>query len=132
VRGVWNRDELFGLIASYQTVKFSSVGANLGGVGVYWARTMPRVFADLFELVPILDYSKYVDVEFIYYPMAMGNKTEAGSSYNLNFHGKVFWSKRLYGEAGFGLKQFEFSDLSQSAGVAFSTAYGTVGIGFIF
>lgn len=135
VRGIWNRDELFGLIGSVQSVTVGDAKANLGGVGVYWARTMPRVFADLFELFPLLDYSKYVDVEFIYYPTVVAGNAIAGTSYNLNFHGKVFWTKRFFGEAGFGIKQLEFSD--PEAGPAgrvasFSTAFGTLGIGLIF
>jgi hypothetical protein len=132
VRGIWNRDELFGVIGSVQSVTISGLSANLGGFGVYWARTMPRVFADLFELFPLLDYSKYVDVELIIYPMVASGGAIPGTSYNLNFHGKVFWSKRLYGEAGFGLKQFEFADAKLNSAVAFSTAYGTLGIGVIF
>lgn len=132
VRGVWNRDELFGLIGSAQSLSLAGIQANLAGVGGYWARTMPKVFAEIFDLFPYMDYSKYVDMEFIVYPLSLSSNVQAGSSFNLNFHGKVFWTERIYGEAGFGLKRFDFADRSKNASVSFSTAFGTIGLGMIF
>lgn len=132
VRGLWNRDELFGLIASAQQVNLSGISANLAGGGAYWARTMPKVFDDLFNFLPFLQYPKYVDMEFIYYPVSLSSGVTAGVSYNLNFHGKVFWSRGFFGEAGFGLKRFEYTDAASESAVAFSTAYGTIGIGLQF
>lgn len=132
LRGMWNRDELFGLILSYQRVDLTPLNANLLGGGVYWARTMPKIFDDFFNLFPLMEYPKYVDVEFIYYPMSMTSTTQPGASYSLNFHGKVFWGKRLYGEAGFGLKTFEFTDTAARSSASFSTAYGTAGLGLMF
>lgn len=134
VRGIWNRDQLFGLIGSVERVQIAGLSANLGGFGAYWARTMPKVFADLFDKFPLLDYSKYVDVEFIYYPASIsgGGNISTSKSFNLNFHGKVFWTQRLYGEAGFGIRQYGFSDIANNAAITFSTAYGNVGVGYIF
>ncbi len=132
VRGIWNRDQLFGVMGSLERVTIAGLKANLGGVGAYWARTLPKVFADLFDKFSLLDYSKYFDVEFVYYPIAASGDVEAGSSYNLNFHGKVFWTQRLYGEAGFGIHQYAFSNPSQNAKIEFATAYGNIGMGITF
>lgn len=131
-RGIWNRDELFGLIASYENISISGKATGLLGFGAYWARTMPKIFDDLFNLVPLMRYPKYVDMEFIYYPVASDSSIQAGSSYNLNFHGKVFWTKQFYGEAGFGLKSFEFTNNSTSVVNSFAMAYGTIGLGVMF
>ena len=132
VRGIWNRDQLFGVIGSIERVQIVGLSSNMGGVGAYWARTMPRIFADLFNKFPLLDYSKYVDVEFVYYPLSISSGISTSQSYNLNFHGKVFWTPRLYGEAGFGIRRYAFTDPSQNQGITFSTAYGNVGVGIIF
>jgi hypothetical protein len=132
VRGIWNRDQLFGLIGSLEHVQIAGLSANLAGAGAYWARTMPKVFSDLFDLFPLLDYSKYVDVEFVYYPLAASSGISTSKSFNLNFHGKVFWTSRLYGEAGFGFHQYDFSDTSQNKNSTLSTAYGNIGMGLIF
>jgi hypothetical protein len=132
VRGIWNRDQLFGLIGSVQHVGIAGLSANMIGIGGYWARTMPKLFADLFEKFPLLDYSKYVDVEFVYYPVSTEGGITTSTSYNLNFHGKVFWTSRVYGEAGFGIRQYGFADPSQNAKIEFATAYGNIGMGIIF
>lgn len=133
VSGVWNRDELFGLILSAQRVNIAQYAADLGGIGGYWARTMPKIFDDIFNIFPFMEYPKYVDVEFIYYPLAIGSNATAGQTYALNFHGKVFWTERFYGEAGFGLKSFAFTSTSgRPTDVQFTTAYGTAGLGLRF
>lgn len=132
IPGIWNRDELFGLVTSMEMVDIGGMKANLVGAGAYWARTMPRVFDDLFNILPFFRYPKYVDVEFVLYPMSLSNDVEAGMSYNLNFHGKVFWTPRFYGEAGFGIKQFDYIQRSADSEVSISTAYGTIGLGLVF
>ncbi len=130
--GIWNRDELFGLIGSVETVNIGGISATLTGFGAYWARTMPKIFDDIFNIFPFFRYPKYVDMEFLYFPTALTAGINPGISYNLNFHGKVFWSKRIYGEAGFGLKQFQYVKIDQAATVQLTTSYGTMGLGIVF
>jgi len=132
IPGIWNRDELFGLSLSAQSAKIAGVQADLYGVGVYWGRSLPRVFDDLLNIVPLFRYPKYVDTEFIFYPLAMSSKITPQASFHLNFRGKVFWSSRLYGELGFGVKTFDFQEPSSLTDVAVSTGYGTFGIGPLF
>lgn len=132
IPGIWNRDELFGIIMSFQNVNVSGYPVNLGGTGLFWARTMPKVFDDFFNIVPFMRYSKYVDMDLIYYPLALTSTAKANPSYSLNFHGKVFWSRRVFGEAGFGLKQYKYVDNSSNVQIEFATAYGTMGLGMLF
>lgn len=132
MRGIWNRDQLFGIMGSLQSVTLAGLQSSMSGGGVYWARTMPKIFAELFDKFPLLDYSKYVDVEFVYYPFLLSNQIQTGNSYSLNFHGKVFWTPRLYGEAGFGIRKYYLADVSANRFITFATAYGNVGIGLIF
>jgi hypothetical protein len=135
--GIWNRDEIVGLTFGYQQTTLVGYSISVLGAGAYWARTMPRIFNDLFNLLPFMNYPKYTDMEFIYYPMNIGGTLATGNAYALNFHGKVFWSQRVFGEAGFGVRHVNISGPSQArpgriATIDFSAAYGTVGLGVVF
>jgi hypothetical protein len=136
VPGIWNRDELYGPILSFENIKVASYGGTFLGFGGYWARTMPKFFDDLFNYLPFLRYRKYLDIELVLYPVAITSAVNAGATYNLNFHGKVFWTQTFYGEAGLGLKGFNFTKSASSSytsqPVQLNTLYGTLGVGLIF
>jgi hypothetical protein len=92
-----------------------------------------------------------VDLEFIYYPVpasvgyqavnpwtTFNGRTGLGN-WALNFHGKVMWTDRFFGEAGFGMKNWDFyreftdtNGLFQRQGVLLFTVYATVGLGYNF
>ncbi|MCX7978125.1 MAG: hypothetical protein N2578_03900 [Bdellovibrionaceae bacterium] len=130
--GLWTRDESHGALLSYQQVGFDSINAPMLGVGWFWARSMPKVFDDLFNALPLMSYPKWVDMEFIYYPNSLNRTVELTGCFSLNFHGQVLWKPNFFGEAGFGLKRYSFSDASQSKFATLNTFYGTVGVGFKF
>lgn len=142
--GLWARDETWGLIGGYQSVDYDQFQAAMAGVGLFWARSMPKVFDDLANLFPFLNYPKWVDMEFIYYltPLTDSYKlkgmgsTESGlGNWQLNFHGQVMWTKSFFGEAGFGLKQYDLLKLLSSStktNFTFTSFYGTAGIGYRF
>lgn len=135
--GIWHRDELVGLNLSLQQVAIAGTTVNLAGLGTYWARTMPKIFDQIFNIIPVFDFPKYVDMEFIYYPISLTSSATAGSTYCLNFHGRVFWTRRIYGEAGFGFRHYQFSvprpaDPSKNSTLDLSTSYGTFGLGVVF
>lgn len=132
VPGLWGRDESVGAMFSYQSVTFDKLKAPMLGVGLFWARSMPKVFDDLFNIVPIMRYPKWVDMEFIYYAQSMDSKVTLNAPMSLNFHGKVFWTDRLFGEAGFGMKRYGFTDSSLNQKAELNTFYGTVGLGLNF
>ncbi|MGZ3775651.1 MAG: hypothetical protein ACXVCY_17520 [Pseudobdellovibrionaceae bacterium] len=130
--GLWGRDESVGGMLSYQNVSLETLKDSMVGVGAFWARSMPKVFDDLFNLVPIMRYPKWVDMEYIYYVSSMDSKVTLNSSMSLNFHGKVLWSEHVFGEAGFGMKRYGFTDASLNQKAALNTFYGTVGLGVNF
>jgi hypothetical protein len=133
--GIWNRDELYGLILSANQITLGTHKANLLGPGFYWARTMPKFLDDAFNYFSWLRYSKYLDIEFLYYNYSLSPSAQTNGTFNLNFHGKVFWTQQFYGEAGFGLKSFSFvdnSDASNPYDVGIALLYGTIGMGFVF
>jgi hypothetical protein len=135
--GLWHRDELVGIMLSAERISISGLTVMLMGGGAYWARTMPKIFDDLFNLLPLMEYPKYVDMEFIYYPISLTSGTSGGLSFCLNFHGRVIWTQRFYGEIGFGIRSYQFVTPSQTrsgqtANISLLTSYGTAGLGFIF
>lgn len=130
--GLWGREETVGGILSYQTVTYDQIQAPMLGVGAFWARSMPKVFDDLFNYLPFMEYPKFVDMEFIYYMSSMKSTVTLQGNFALNFHGKVHWTKEIFGEAGFGLKRYAFDDASSNQQAALNTFYGTVGLGMNF
>jgi hypothetical protein len=147
--GVWGRDPSIGLIASFEQITYGFVAQAAGipqvtyrvpvyGGGVFWARSMPKLIDDFLNLAPFMRYPKWVDLEFIYYPYAAQAGQTSNLIFNMNFHGKVQWTKNFFGEGGFGVKNFSFSDTNQPFGQATGLSpelyilYGTVGLGFAF
>jgi hypothetical protein len=129
-----NLDYAFTSIADASQYSFS---IPVVGGGVFWARSMPKVFDDIFNIVPFMRYPKWVDWEFIFYPLALNSTQASNFMLSMNFHGKVQWTQHFYGEAGFGLKNFSFDDATNpdpqfQFTVPLYVAYGTLGLGFNF
>ena len=131
--GLWNRDESLGALLSYQDILLGANKAAMLGYGAFWARSMPLFFDTLFNYLPFMNYSKYVDMELIYYPKLINTTTmTTKGNWALNFHGKVAWSQKIFGEAGFGTKIFSFYNSSTDRTIEFASFYITFGLGFNF
>ena len=138
--GLWTRDESHGIMVSYQNVdvdvQLTKFRAPMLGAGWFWARSMPRVFDELFNYFPFMNYPKWVDMEFIFYPMSMDSNVTMSTNFALNFHGQVLWKENFFGEAGFGIKGYGFTDKTNpyqaNLGYKLYTLYGTLGIGIKF
>lgn len=138
--GLWSRDETWGLIGGYQSVSFEKFQGEMLGVGVFWGRSMPQIFEPLINWLSFFDYPKWVDMEFIYYPVST-NVNVLGRSgignWALNFHGQIMFTDYFFGEAGFGLKQYDISNEAEKVrgavpNLSFTASYGTMGLGFRF
>jgi hypothetical protein len=130
--GLWEKDESVGLIGSFESVKVGQFNVSKFGAGVFWARSMPRVFDRWFSLLPYMNYPKWVDMEFIKYLTCTDGKYALGDDYVINFHGKVLWTKRFFGEAGFGIKNYFAESEADRTHFKLTTFYGTVGLGINF
>lgn len=130
--GLWGRDETVGVMLDYQGLTFQEIKAPMVGVGAFWARSMPKVFDDIFNIVPMMRYQKWVDMEFIFYPVSMSPMITLQTNFALNFHGKVLWTKNIFGEAGFGIKRYDIVDRESLQVAALNTFYGTLGLGLNF
>lgn len=130
--GVWTRDASMGLMFGYQDLVFGNFKATMGGGGWFWARSMPRVFDNIFNWVPFMRYPKWVDMEVIYYFTSLKPNVTLNSPFSVNFHGQILWSKSFFGEAGFGLKRYAFIDKVLNQKAELNTFYGTVGLGIKF
>lgn len=130
--GLWMRDESYGLILSTESLNLSSLQIQKYGAGVFWARSMPKIFDDLFNKISILRKQKWVDFEFINYMGVLSNDGAIGTDYALNFHGKMMVTERAYSDVGFGLKRYDISFAKDEASATIYTVYGTIGLGYIF
>lgn len=130
--GLWERDESWGLIGGYEDVYLNSVQAPLLGVGFFWARSMPKLFDDLFNYFVLFQYPKWVDLDFTYYSRPLKQEIESQATFALNFHGKILWTKYFFGEAGFGIKSYDFKDYKQRRISRLQVFYGTFGLGLNF
>jgi hypothetical protein len=132
VPGLWGRDETLGAMLSYQEIVFDKIKAPMIGAGAFWGRSMPKVFDNIINYVPGMNYPKWVDMEFIMYPVSLSSQVTLQTNFAMNFHGKVLWSKHWFGEAGFGIKRYAIVDNSLQQKAALTTFYGTVGLGLSF
>lgn len=130
--GTWGRDETWGLLLGYESVQVNTVVVPMLGAGFFWARSMPKIFDDLFNIIPIMRYPKWVDLEYIHYFSGLKSEGEYGSNYAMNFHGKVLWTPTIFGEAGFGAKSTNMLDTNLNQKTEFTSFYGTVGLGINF
>lgn len=141
--GIWARDPTVGLILATQKVTYEFKQSDINfkseaqmlGAGLFWARSMPAVFDNAFNLIPFLRYPKWVDVEGILYPLTLDSGKTSRFTLAVNFHGKIQWTPSFFGEAGFGLKNFAWDDTTigdNGKTVGLAVGYGTLGLGFNF
>ena len=138
--GLWGRDESWGFIGGYQELSYDIFSPKMAGVGMFWARSMPKVFDDIANHFPFMNYPKWVDMEFISYVtnFTQDFTVNGVKTFALNFHGQVMWTKAFFGEAGFGMKSYDVSSATKDPithvqpHFSFLSIYGTAGIGFKF
>lgn len=132
--GLWERDESWGLILGGEDVTINNIHGTFGGAGIFWVRSMPKLFDDILNWFPFMRYPKWVDMEMMYYLAPLSADVTNGTSptYSLNFHGKLLWTKYFFGEAGFGLKAYSYLKPSTNELVSVQALYGTAGLGLNF
>ncbi len=130
--GLWERDETWGFILGLQNVKLNQLTSPFIGGGFFWARSMPKVFDRIANWFPFMSYSKWVDMDFMYYSVPLKSGIEPDLNASINFHGKILWAKNIFGEAGFGYKAYGFTDRKLRQKTSFGAFYGTAGLGINF
>jgi hypothetical protein len=130
--GLWERDETWGLILGVEDIVINNIHGTFGGAGFFWARSMPEIFDTIFNWFPFMSYPKWVDMEMIYYMSPLSATVANGGTptYAVNFHGKILWTKAFFGEAGFGIKAYDYATTDET--VRLSALYGTAGLGINF
>ncbi|MCM2350194.1 MAG: hypothetical protein NDI69_09235 [Bacteriovoracaceae bacterium] len=131
-QGLSERDETVGLIAAYETVTMGSDTVPKLGAGLFWARSMPRSIDYWLNKISFLNYPKWIDMEFISYLSSPDSDVTLSNDLVLNFRGKIFWTPRFFGEAGFGVKNYHYERTSNDSGAELTTIYGTLGLGVNF
>lgn len=135
-QGLWGRDETWGMLLGYTDQKVLGYRGTFMGPGFFWARSMPAIFDQILNVIPMFRYPKFVDMDFTMYLFAMDpKKARPINDFVVNFHGKVMWTKSFYGEAGYGVRVTQYvatrgNEKPQNA--KFDTNYGLVGLGYSF
>lgn len=130
--GVWERDEATGAYLTAQNFNLGQISDTNLGTGVFWARSMPKAFDDAMNVIPVFRYPKWVDMDFILYPVNMNSEIQSELSWEINFHGKLLWTKSFWGEMGFGARSYNLKKSSEDLEVHFTPVYGTLGLGLNF
>lgn len=130
--GLWERDETVGLIGAFESVSLGTDNVPKMGVGLFWARSMPRSIDKWFSKLPYMNHPKWVDMELITYLASTDSDVKLQGDFALNFHGKVLWTPSFFGEAGFGMKNYQYEFQSTGYGAKITTFYGTLGLGINF
>lgn len=140
--GLTDRDTTWGLLTGYQNISLAPFNAELLGVGVFWSGSIPEFLDSTLNIIPFLNYPKWMNVEFMYYMNSMNNniklQTNGGSNLTLDIQGQIMFTDSWFGELGLGLKQFDFTDTSaidvfgKNPNISFLSSYGTFGIGYRF
>lgn len=140
--GLWGREETWGLSAGVDSLDYDVFSTKRTGFGVFWARSMPKVFDSIFNLLPIFRFPKFVDAELRVYPIISTANVSlpdgGGLNYDMVFHGKVLWTKRFFGEAGFGIRAlalrrvFPGDENTSGKNLRYTALHGTAGLGFNF
>jgi hypothetical protein len=129
--GLWERDETVGAILGYENLTIGDDQIPKLGAGLFWARSMPKAFDRLLNKISFLNYPKFVDMEFVKYFSSLDSDIDLGADFFVNFHGKVLWTSRFFGEAGFGVKSYAFTKADNS-GAELAAFYATLGVGYNF
>ncbi len=131
-QGLWERDETWGLLFGAEDILINNIHGSFGGAGFFWARSMPEIFDRIMNWFPYMSYPKWVDMEMIYYLAPLTSNLTPGNTpnYAVNFHGKILWTKFFFGEAGFGIKAYDYK--TEIKNVKLQALYGTAGLGFNF
>ncbi len=131
-QGLWTRDESVGLQLAYQKVTLQDFDVPMIGGGLFWGRSMPRIFDDIFNLFPFFRYPKWVDTDFSYYTGSLSSNYKAAGNFSLNFHGQMLFTDSAFFEVGFGIRTYNFSSEFLQQKAALTTIYGTTGLGLKF
>jgi len=131
--GLWGRDESFGIMADYQRVNYNQTAYMTNGVGLFWARSLPQFFDNIFNYFPFFRYPKWVNAEYIQlFQNQTNNENQFLGGYNLTFYGKIMWTQFLYGDLGFGLKSYNLLEAPNTDKVYLRLYYLTLGLGINF
>jgi hypothetical protein len=129
--GLSNHHPSWGAMTAYQGVSFGDASANMLGMGVFWARSLPSGFNKMFNLVKWFRYPKWVQAQMLFYPVALSDAT-LGGNYYFNFQGKMYVGKSSFIRVGGGLRSLQFVDNVNLKSIGLNSLYGSFGYGYLF
>ncbi len=138
-QGVRPVQSSFGLGLRYQNFTlFRSVSPDIQtqllGIGGFWHTAPQKIVDDIFNIIPLFRYPKWMEVSFFYYPFSFSD-VSLGFSFSWQLKGKMFFAKSWYLEAAFNVNSVSFTQptsIGTTDQFGIATAHGTVGLGYLF
>lgn len=125
----------FGLSLRYLRYQlFRSISSDLTprflGVGAFWHTAPQKIVDDVFNIVPLFRYPKWMELSAFYYPMIFGD-FNLGFSWSYHAKGRMFFARSWFLDASFNVMDMNF-EVVNNVKPRISTAHGTIGIGMLF
>lgn len=91
---------------------------------------MPYIIDYYMNYIPLFNFKKWVETEFIYHALQLNKAISLNS--NFNFKVKILYLKQLGIDIGFGYKKYDFNDIPNNIIRNIGTFYGTMGMSYNF
>lgn len=117
----------------YRSVS-SDIQTQFLGIGGFWQTAPQKLIDDIFNVVPLFRYPKWMELSLFYYPISMSD-VQLGFSFSWKAHGKMFFAKNWYFDASFNVNNISFrrqNSIGRTDAFNIATASGTLGVGYLF
>ncbi|MCB0377259.1 MAG: hypothetical protein KDD33_02085 [Bdellovibrionales bacterium] len=112
---------------------FRSISTDMNplfiGIGGFWHTAPQKIIDDIFNIVPIFRYPKWMEISAYFYPMVLGDYS-LGFSFSWTARGRMFFAKDWYLDASLNINSIQFAQRFDKFTV--STAHGSIGLGYLF
>lgn len=112
----------------------SDIQTQLLGIGGFWQTAPQKLIDDIFNIVPLFRYPKWMELSMYYYPLSMSD-VQLGFSFSWKAHGKIFFARNWYFDASFSVNNIAFrrvNSIGRTDAFNIATANGTLGLGYLF
>lgn len=128
--GLWNVDELWGVMATFADARHDASRQMGFGAGLFWARSMPEGLDSFFRKASFFRHPKYLDFDISYAPVSVAGEGIRRALLQVNAHGKMMFPSSWFFEMGVSLISYEMEAQPEPRGL--STFLGSLGFGRSF
>jgi hypothetical protein len=128
--GIWGRDAGGGVSLEYQDFALDNVSFPTLGMGFFWAMPIPQILGSSLDNVSYLRHPKWLDLEAVYYPLALKSDFTMKPTFNFNLTTKIAMSAKYFGDVGVSYRSYNYQ--MTQAETKLSATYFVLGLGARF